>query len=82
MIRTRTKFYGNTDMEIIEDSEAPTAFRTDQNQYHLRCEVCDEVNYVSETFLENFNEVLEQGFDNPFFCTECEQEYEELEYEA
>jgi len=44
--------------------------------------MCGRVSYVDETRFSLVNEAIKMGWDNPFSCEICEEEYNELSSEG
>ena len=57
-----------------------TTYPTGSNQHELECGFCGATYYVDKVAFDQFAAAIEQGFDNPFCCSECEGEYEELSH--
>ena len=60
--------------------ERATTYRTGPNQHELECGFCGATYYVDEAIFDRVSSAIEQGFDNPFCCDDCESEYEELSH--
>ena len=57
-----------------------TTYPTGPNQHELECGFCGATYYVDEATFDKAASAIEKGFDNPFYCDECEAEYEELSH--
>ncbi len=77
MIRIREEF----DADLIK-TNLPTEYQTELNHYELLCGVCNKHLFVDEPTIKSYQKALEYNFDNQFTCSECEEEYENLAYEA
>jgi hypothetical protein len=42
--------------------------------------MCGEVYFVDEYTFEKVNDALREGFDNPFVCADCRDEFDEAAY--
>ena len=60
----------------------PTSFKTGANQHEVRCGMCGDICYVTESIRDQILAAIETGLDNPFSCPNCEAEYDELAYEG
>ena len=60
----------------------PTVFKTERNQYELRCGLCCRVSYVDEDTFAFVTEATKMGLDDPFRCEKCNEEYDDLAYEG
>jgi hypothetical protein len=60
----------------------PTLYRTALNRFELNCGMCGGVYFVDQATAERVHEAVRQGFDNPFRCEDCEEEYDEMAYEG
>lgn len=60
----------------------PTSFKTEVNEYEVRCSMCGRLAYVDEETLKSVRRAIEAGADNPFVCEICEEEYDDLAHEA
>ena len=60
----------------------PTSFRTQENEFEIRCGMCGKINYVDGETFERINSAIQAGLDNPFCCEVCEEEYDDLSYEG
>lgn len=58
----------------------PTPLKTGKNQHEVRCSICGDAFYVSESVFLFAKEGIEAGLDNPFKCDDCEEEYDQLSY--
>ena len=58
----------------------PTPFKTEKNEYEVRCSICGEAFFVSESVYSFAKEGIEEGLDNPFKCDDCEEQYDTLSY--
>lgn len=60
--------------------EGPTCFKTSTNIFEVRCGTCGAMQFVNEATLRSVCAANEAGLDNPFRCSDCEEEYDELAY--
>lgn len=61
--------------------EGPTKYRTEKNQYNLRCAMCGELFYVDKQTLQKAESSLEgDPSEIAFYCDDCEEEYQEEAY--
>jgi hypothetical protein len=60
--------------------EGPTKYTKGPNRWGLICGTCGETYYVDEVTFAQFSSAMENGFENPFFCPDCEAESEELSH--
>ena len=60
----------------------PTTFKTAENQQELRCGMCGDIYFVDEETFRRVNRTAVEGLDNPFKCSDCEEEYDDLSYEG
>jgi hypothetical protein len=58
--------------------EGPTSYQTPVNAFSARCGMCGAIRFVDEATLRAICVAAEMGLDNPFKCTDCEEEYDEL----
>jgi len=64
--------------EPRSDVDTPTKFKTDVNSHRMLCGVCDGLFYVDETTYNRVRSAIEfDPADNPFRCSDCEQNYDE-----
>ena len=61
---------------------AVTAIMTDTNHHEVRCGMCSRELYVDDGGYRLYMEALNSGLDNPFLCTICDEEYDDLAYEG
>lgn len=62
--------------------EGPTSFKTPSNNFEARCGMCGGFFYVDEATAKAIGVAAETGLDNPFKCSDCRDEYDELAYEG
>ena len=62
--------------------KGPTSYKTPVNIYQERCGMCGVIQFVDEATLRGICAASEARLDNPFRCTDCEEEYDELFYEG
>jgi hypothetical protein len=67
------------DADLAENRVTHTKVPTDTNQYVLNCGICNQSLYVDKQTYENAARAVEEGLDNPFLCSDCEDEYAESE---
>jgi hypothetical protein len=60
--------------------EGPTRYRKGPNQSQIICGLCGEAYFVDEVVFHQAVSAMEEGIDNPFFCDDCEADYEELSH--
>ena len=60
----------------------PTFFKTERNEHEIRCAMCGRTGYVDEEIFSFVSESINAGFENPFTCEICEEEYDDLVYEG
>ncbi|HUE82249.1 MAG TPA: hypothetical protein VMM84_09045 [Pyrinomonadaceae bacterium] len=58
----------------------PTSFKTEVNEYEVRCGMCGRLAYVDEETLKGVQKAIAAGADNPFVCEICDEEYDDLAY--
>lgn len=58
----------------------PTRYKVGPNQSALVCGFCNGTYYVDAVTLHQAMVAMEEGLDNPFCCSECEAEQEELSH--
>jgi hypothetical protein len=61
---------------------APTSSMTEKNQHEVRCGMCARELYVDDEDYRLYMEAINSGFDNPFRCDVCNEEYDDLAYEG
>jgi len=49
----------------------PTVFKTERNQYEVRCGTCGTISYVDEQTFKFVAEAIHVGLDNFFRCDRC-----------
>lgn len=76
-IRTRSEVDG----DMNENYVTITELKTDDNKFEIICGDCDRTFYTDEETFDKFSRTLEQGLDNPFLCSYCQQEYDDLAFE-
>lgn len=59
----------------------PTLFKTERNEYEVRCDMCARTVYVDEETYRPVSDAIKLGLDNPFLCELCEDEYEDPAFE-
>lgn len=62
------------DANRAETARQETTYPTDRNNYEAYCDMCGEVFFVDELMYEKVRQSLDEGFDNPFLCTDCRDE--------
>ena len=70
---------------IDQNQTAPilaTSTMTDEKQHEVRCGMCARELYVDDQTFHFYSEALLSGLDNPFRCTVCSEEYDDLAYEG
>jgi uncharacterized protein YlaI len=65
-----------------QKATGPTSFMTERNAREVRCVMCARTVYVDEETYRFASDALESGFDNPFRCEACSDEYDDLAYES
>ena len=60
--------------------EEPTKYTTGPNRWALICGTCGDNYYVDEVTFAQFSSAMENGSENPFCCSDCEAECEELSH--
>jgi hypothetical protein len=68
------------DPNEAKTAQAPNTFPTEQKGHQVQCSLCNAPFIVDEETYRFATEGLEAGMDNPFKCSDCEQEYGELTY--
>jgi hypothetical protein len=63
-------------------THGPTVFKTDRNQREVRCGMCGRIIYVDEATFNFVSDAIKSGFDDPFRCEVCKEEYDDLSYEG
>lgn len=69
------------DADLTENYVGVTDFKTDKNQYEIACADCNKIFYADRKTYEGISRAVRQGLDNPFLCTDCEEDLEELAYQ-
>lgn len=73
MERIREEF----DLDLQAAAICPTRFKTAQNSYKLRCDLCKRHFFVDKAVSEQTHHALElEPSNNPFVCDECLDEIE------
>lgn len=54
----------------------PTVYPNKWNRHRLLCGKCGEICYVDETTFRRTSRAILDGFDNPFYCQDCDEEEE------
>jgi len=60
--------------------DGPTTYKKGPNKSQLVCGLCNEIYYVDDETFRHAITAIEEGFDEPFCCEECEVEYDELSH--
>ena len=60
----------------------PTMFKTERNQREAHCGMCGKVIYVEEAQFDFVSEAIKSGLDDPFRCSRCKEEYDDLVYDG
>jgi hypothetical protein len=60
----------------------PTPYRTGVNKVELSCGMCGDLYFVEQSTADRVRKAIRQGLDNPFRCTVCEEEYDEMVYDG
>jgi len=60
--------------------DGPTTYRKGPNTSQLVCGLCNEIYYVDDETFRHAITAIEEGFDEPFCCEECEAEFDELSH--
>ena len=71
----------STPEELITPYD-PTTSKTEHNQHEVRCGMCGRTIYVDEETFRFVEEAIKAGLDDPFRCTKCKEEYDDLAYEG
>ena len=58
----------------------PTCFMTERNEHEVRCGMCSRPMYVDQATYDSAANTMKDGFENPFLCEICENEYDDLTY--
>jgi hypothetical protein len=77
-----TGFREEIDGDLSENYVSISDYKTEQHQHEIICSVCCKTFFANKATHDNICRVIEQGLDNPFLCDDCQQEYDELAYEA
>jgi hypothetical protein len=77
----QTRLREEFDADLIENFVAITDYITDRNKYEINCGTCFKTLYADKETSEGIYRSIEEGLDNPFLCSECQQELEEEAYE-
>jgi hypothetical protein len=75
--RLRSQF--ESERKIAPGLETP---QTNANSYEVRCGMCGKISYVDEVTFRSIKAATDAGFDCPFSCNRCQDEYDELAYEG
>ena len=73
----RQEIDGDFDNNFSNISQA----KSDRKPFEIDCAVCACTFYTDQENYDRFCHTLGHGLDNPFTCTECQNEYEELAVE-
>lgn len=60
----------------------PTTSKTEHNQHEVRCGMCGSAFYVDEDTFRFVQDAIKSGLDDPFRCSGCKEEYDDLAYEG
>ena len=60
----------------------PTNYRTAANPLEISCGMCGNPFFVDQSTADRVKAAIKQGLDNPFRCSDCEEEYDEMAYEG
>lgn len=63
-------------------THGPTVFKTERNGHEVRCGMCGKTIYVDEETFSFVSDAINAGFDDPFRCELCNEEYDDLAYEG
>ena len=77
---TTTQSYLVPDPDVV--AYGPTLFKTERNQREVRCGMCGKPLYVDEESFCFVSEAIKSGLDDPFRCSRCKEEYDDLAYEG
>ncbi|CAN5445217.1 hypothetical protein BH10ACI2_BH10ACI2_05240 [soil metagenome] len=68
------------DGDLNEIHSAITDLRTSDNRFGINCVDCGRTFFTDQSTFLNFSRKVDHGLDNPFLCSFCEREYEDLAY--
>lgn len=77
MVRIRS-FY---DADREDKLNVPTFYKTEQNKYELICSDCGKSVFVNDLIFQDVTKIVEKTMENPFYCPECIEQYEEAAYQ-
>lgn len=77
----QTQLKEEIDADLHENYVSITDYMTSRNGYEINCGDCNKTLYADKETSEGFCRSIEQDWDNPFLCTDCRREYDELAYE-
>lgn len=77
----QTRLKEEIDGDLAENYVGISDFKTDQNRYEVNCGECCKTFYADKETSQTIYRSIEQGFDNPFLCNDCQREFEESAYE-
>ena len=64
-----------------QSATGPTSFMTERNEIEVRCGICARPMYVNEDTYRLGSDEIKSGFDNPFRCEICGDDYDDLAYQ-
>jgi hypothetical protein len=71
-----------TDPDQTRVVSGPTDQRMALNQHEVHCGMCGKISFVDEETLHQINRAINAGLDNPFSCSDCVEEYDDLAFEG
>jgi hypothetical protein len=69
------------DADRVENPVTFTDYMTDRNKFEISCGSCFKTLYADSETSEALLRSIEEGLDNPYLCSECQDELEEEAYE-
>lgn len=75
----RSRAFYDADNE--REYASPTSYKTGENIYEISCSICSAKVFANELVRDNVQRAIEKTSENPFVCTDCSSEYDELAHQ-
>ena len=76
----QTNLRSERDGDRVDDLVSITDHRISKDQFEVDCASCGGTFFADKMAYASIRRAIEQGIDNPFLCSDCEDEYDELAY--
>ena len=70
------------DSDRISGWRSVSEHKTDETPFELSCQTCNRPLFVDQDTLDQVNDSVAKGLENPLVCDGCRQAYEERAHAA